>query len=291
MLNTRVLLAASAVVLAAASATASLVAQGGQPQAPPPRVFLLALDTDHDGQLSAAEIAAASKSLLTLDKNHDGQLTSDEYSPRFNPNSTAADEVLQRMMLLDRNGDGVLTLDEVPERMQAVFQRGDTNHDGKLSSDEIRAMAQAQADPQGKAVGRGNAPVQLRTDPITDVLDADHDGIFSAEEIANATVVLKTLDKDGDGTLSVVELRVRPQTPEERAAHSFVEWDPNKHGYLVKSDLPDRMQPSFEAIDTDHDGKITPAELAAYLATQPMGRPGGGPPAGGPGNNTSPARP
>ncbi|MEM7164080.1 MAG: hypothetical protein AAF581_01375 [Planctomycetota bacterium] len=37
-----------------------------------------ALDTDKDGKLSKAEIAAASASLLTLDKNGDGELTNDE---------------------------------------------------------------------------------------------------------------------------------------------------------------------------------------------------------------------
>ncbi len=42
-----------------------------------------ALDTNHDGEISAEEIANAPTSLKTLDKNGDGQITSDEVSPQF----------------------------------------------------------------------------------------------------------------------------------------------------------------------------------------------------------------
>ena len=41
-------------------------------------------DTDHDGVLSPAEIAAAPEVLRQLDKNHDGSLTADEL-PRRHP--------------------------------------------------------------------------------------------------------------------------------------------------------------------------------------------------------------
>jgi len=39
------------------------------------------LDTNHDGVLSAEEIANAAASLLKLDKNGDGKLTQDEMRP------------------------------------------------------------------------------------------------------------------------------------------------------------------------------------------------------------------
>lgn len=252
-------------------------AQGG-PNGQPPRVVLQALDTNGDGQLSAAEIAAASSSLLTLDKNHDGQVTPDEYNPKLE-DKTAGDEMVARMMALDRNGDGVLTRDEVPERMQAMFDRGDTNHDGKLTQVEIRAMAAAQSDPQGRPIGRGNASGNLRMDPVMDALDEDHDGVLSAAEIASAPGALKTLDKDADGTLSVAELRMRQQTPAQRAEHLFDEWDTNKDKVLTKAELPDRMQAQFETIDLNHDGKIDMEEATTYFATQPQG---GGRPASRP---------
>ena len=44
-----------------------------------------ALDTNHDGILSADEIANASASLKKLDRNGDGQLTEDELRPPPHP--------------------------------------------------------------------------------------------------------------------------------------------------------------------------------------------------------------
>ncbi|HEY9138106.1 MAG TPA: hypothetical protein VIM67_07510, partial [Terriglobus sp.] len=76
------------------------IAQG--PGGPPKRVMLEALDTDGDGQLSAAEIAAAPQSLLKLDKNGDGKITPVEYSPRLQ-DKTASNDLEQRLMLLDKN--------------------------------------------------------------------------------------------------------------------------------------------------------------------------------------------
>jgi hypothetical protein len=60
---------------------------GGPPphHGPPPMPLFDALDTNHDGVISADEIANASASLKTLDKNGDGQLTPDEYHPHGPP--------------------------------------------------------------------------------------------------------------------------------------------------------------------------------------------------------------
>ncbi|MGK0204903.1 MAG: hypothetical protein ACI9S9_003989 [Planctomycetota bacterium] len=41
---------------------------------------------------------------------------------------------------------------------------------------------------------------------LRDVLDANRDGVLSIEELANATEVLRTLDKKGDGKLTGDEL-------------------------------------------------------------------------------------
>jgi hypothetical protein len=48
--------------------------------------------------------------------------------------------------------------------------------------------------------------------PLMEALDANHDGIIDADEIANASAALKKLDKNGDGKLTQDELRPkRPQ--------------------------------------------------------------------------------
>lgn len=48
---------------------------------PPPSPVVGAIDINHDGMISAEEIALASESLRQLDRNQDGQLTRDEFCP------------------------------------------------------------------------------------------------------------------------------------------------------------------------------------------------------------------
>jgi hypothetical protein len=46
--------------------------------------------------------------------------------------------------------------------------------------------------------------------PLIAALDANHDGVVDAAEIANASAALKTLDKNGDGNLTPDEFAPRP---------------------------------------------------------------------------------
>lgn len=43
--------------------------------------------------------------------------------------------------------------------------------------------------------------------PLLHIFDTNHDGVISADEIANASTALKALDKNGDGQLTADELR------------------------------------------------------------------------------------
>jgi len=46
--------------------------------------------------------------------------------------------------------------------------------------------------------------------PIIGALDANHDGVIDANEIANASKALQTLDRDGDGQLTPDEVHPHP---------------------------------------------------------------------------------
>jgi hypothetical protein len=76
------------------SATAAAAHEGGGRRGGEGREFggrgrgpvdplLRALDRDGDGVVSAPEIGAAPETLIALDANHDGQLSADEFQPLF----------------------------------------------------------------------------------------------------------------------------------------------------------------------------------------------------------------
>jgi Ca2+-binding EF-hand superfamily protein len=188
---------------------------GGMPR---PTVLWNALDTDHDGVLSAAEMAAAPAALRTLDKNGDGRLTLDEVRPmaagrgeetRGDGGADNVEETVKTLMaLFDANGDGKLQKSEVPERMQGMFERGDTNHDGVLTIDEIRTLARGEARSQTETRPQGPPGGMMRmVDPVFFALDANHDNVITSNEIDNAPAVLRALDANHDGVLTQDEVR------------------------------------------------------------------------------------
>src|SRR5262245_34733582 len=56
--------------------------------------------------------------------------------------------------------------------------------------------------PPGPGMGGHRPPPP----PIIEALDANHDGVIDAKEIANASKALLTLDENGDGKLTHEEL-------------------------------------------------------------------------------------
>ena len=109
---------------------------GGPPGGFPP--FLnpvqAVLDTDHDGTLSAEEIADASKSILKLDTNEDGALSAQELRP------DPVEFMKTYIMGMDADGNGKVEEGELSDRMTGMLERGDRNGDKALEASEIEAM-------------------------------------------------------------------------------------------------------------------------------------------------------
>ncbi len=53
----------------------------------------------------------------------------------------------------DKNKDGKVTREELPERMQRILDRADTNEDGAIDKSEAKAMSEA----SGRGGRRGAA--------------------------------------------------------------------------------------------------------------------------------------
>jgi Ca2+-binding EF-hand superfamily protein len=112
-------------------------------------------------------------------------------------------------------------------------------------------------------------------------LDADHDGRVTAQEasakltrderdqaLAANRAIFTQLDKDKNGSLSPDEFAalvvVRPVDP----AGFMQRMDLNKDGIVTLVEHRTVMLATFDALDTDKDGVVTPAEMLASQQRQ-----------------------
>ncbi len=114
-------------------------------------------------------------------------------------------EIRELILQLDSNSDMILDRNEIPEAGRAAFERllkrGDTNKDGRLDFEELRAML-------GKLRILGGPAAlaeRLRT------MDKDGDMRVSKEEFTGPAPAFERLDADKDGFLTRQDLeKLRP---------------------------------------------------------------------------------
>tara|TARA_R110000868_G_scaffold99535_6_gene273933 strand:- start:4678 stop:5196 length:519 start_codon:yes stop_codon:yes gene_type:complete len=95
--------------------------------------------------------------------------------------------------LLDTNGDGKVSLDEIKAEQARLAGAADVDGDGKLSVDEFRR--------------RGWWFQKLHTTTLFDLMDANGDQMLSTEEIsAPSARWFKRYDKDADGGVTAAEV-------------------------------------------------------------------------------------
>jgi hypothetical protein len=103
---------------------------------------------------------------------------------------------------------------------------------------------------------------------VLDALDADHDYVISASEIAAAPAALRRLDLNGDGRLSAEECGMClgpgsfPGCRGERTAgdeHGRIEWSPAQMERFRAVFMG--ANPVLAALDTDHDAEISASEI------------------------------
>ncbi len=108
---------------------------------------------------------------------------------------------------LDTNHDNAMSPEEMAnatERMHGMFDRGDADKDGFLTKAEIDRLEASMAPPKGNPQRERTGPPGgfIRQDPMLIPLDTDHNGEISTEEMENAPLILKKLDRNGDGRLT-----------------------------------------------------------------------------------------
>ena len=140
-------------------------------QAPPPvrlPILFATLDADEDGEISAAEMAAAAEALIEIDANGDGKITPEEALPPKKELNPFAPKPMRRpppvVESLDVDQDGKLSADELENATESLLLL-DANGDGELTADEISPPPPADGryqpgppPPHGKGKHQGPPP-------------------------------------------------------------------------------------------------------------------------------------
>ncbi len=172
--------------------------EGQRPPGPMPMPLLPALDADGDGIISAEEMKNATAALQKLDKNGDGKLTREEWQPR--PQGRGPQE--------RRDGDQEGKPKTGPrdgERPPVGPRDGERpKSEGPRDGERPQGGPREGERPQGGQGERPPAP------PLLGALDADRDGVLSADEIDKSPEALAKLDQNKDSQLGPREYGQRP---------------------------------------------------------------------------------
>ncbi len=285
-------------------------------------------DKNRDGQLTREEYQTA----LAPEEPADS-LPGDDAGPKRGRGGFDAERLFRRA---DKDGDGKLTLEELPEKLQQrlrpVYER--LGRDA-LTKEDFKNLKQRfgggrpQAAGDGKAFrpGNGRKPGEkaggksgekngrrpaadargadaMGTDGparIVRLLDSDHDGRLSRDELAELSNKFDQFDKDGNGQLDAGEIahvfgnargpqrfeamrdaprRGGPAQTRKKGDGPgkgrnpqaiFDRFDADQDGFISKDEAPERMQQHFDRIDRDGDGKASPDELKQAMARRRAG--------------------
>jgi Ca2+-binding EF-hand superfamily protein len=171
------------------------------------------------------------------------------------------------LMRFDANKDGKVQLTELPERMQKWLGKADTNGDGVLSVEEMKAHGEAM---RAEHFAKG---------------DTNNDGAIDATEAGRHWEQLKVADADNNGSVTRAELdkaiadgKMHPMMgghgPHGEGADGehherpspeafFQKLDKDGNGKIDASEMPEHMKEHIADIDTNKDGSITLDELKA----------------------------
>lgn len=175
-------------------------------------------------------------------------------------------EVVRVLKALDANQDRVISAWEIVTAASPL-RRLDRDGDGQLSAEECGLPAYTGPDPSVAARVRLEF---MKANPVLVMLDGDGNGVISSVEIDGASVALRRLDRNGDGSLSPAE--VLPERMDRRAAMIVSRLDRDRDRKLSRREWSAEEDGALGGLlsraDRDGDGIVTEAELTRELRIQ-----------------------
>jgi Ca2+-binding EF-hand superfamily protein len=244
------------VVVGAASSSPALARQAGE-RSRPEQTRLRSMDADRDGVITRTEWRGSVQAFRQQDRNRDGVLSGGEIRGVLAQDGVQSDDDSRRrrieanatrVLAMDADKDGVVTRAEWRDDVQG-FRQQDTNRDGVLSGDEVRAVA---------------------------FQDGDKDGVITRGEWRGDVQAFRAQDKNGDGVLSGTEAQALlnpPETAEETRIREamiaqFNGVDRNRDGRIARDEWNGHPR-AFSRMDANRDGLVTRVEFATASAERP----------------------
>jgi Ca2+-binding EF-hand superfamily protein len=286
------------------------------------RLVISRLDRDQDGRLNRAEIGMDAATFQQVDTNRDGQLDAAELAAwlrqapdvelaiqlgdkpaheavtdlttgtartparTLTPNGLVLtlpdtrmelhrnarepvtlakrkESYVQRFKAADLNGDGFLDSKEVyrpPFEFVALLRLADRDGDGKLSMKELEAYAELQA----RAVACFTVlTIADRGRSLFELLDADRDGRLGQRELRTARYRLSMWDRDGDGFLTRAELPRQFILTVSHGSPEFTNRSVGSPGYgpAARAPMSPRGPLWFRHMDRNSDGDVSRREF------------------------------
>ena len=152
------------------------------------------------------------------------------------PQQRTAADFISRLRSLDANKDGKIAKDELPERMQSILTRVDTNKDDFIDEQELKTL-------EDRFKGNAAQRPQGNGQPADRPQGQRPQGRASGQPTPQA------------------------QQGQQRTVGGFIarlrEMDANQDGKISKDELPERMRSILTRVDTNNDDSIDEKELEA----------------------------
>jgi Ca2+-binding EF-hand superfamily protein len=129
------------ILILSAACLAAMAVTSAHAASRTPGAALEKADTNHDGYVTREEFKASrAAQFARLDRNGDGAVMLSEYPRLAKSNGARAQKLKMVIGHADRDGDGKVTRAEFVDGPSPLFDRADSDHDGRLSSAESAAV-------------------------------------------------------------------------------------------------------------------------------------------------------
>lgn len=173
---------------------------------------------------------------------------------------------------VDQGGGRVQTRDELIAKIRLHFAKLDTNRDGFIDSNEMKAMHDQHMGAGDDRHG-ADGDMAMRDGPMGnpgamfDRLDANHDGMLSRDEFAKGRELRiehkMVINGDGDDHGEMMKHQMGGGMGGGMGGHLLEMADTNHDGRVSLQELTAVALQRFDRLDTNHDGKVTPDERKA----------------------------